>query len=85
MAKYRHKFRQVRVESRQSSYLSSTQVRAYFSEHEGLLVVYGVEAVGGNDLGPVLSSDGVRRQPVHVDLEWTLKNVISSVADAPEK
>jgi hypothetical protein len=42
---------------------------AHFSEHEGLLVVDGVEAVGGDDLGAVLSPDRVGRQAVHVHLD----------------
>ena len=41
----------------------------HFSEHERLLVVDGIEAVGGNDLGAVFPSDGVGRKPVHVHLD----------------
>lgn len=40
----------------------------YLSEQEGLLVVDGVESVGGHHAGAELFSDGVGRQPIHVHL-----------------
>ena len=41
---------------------------SYLSEDKGLLVVDGVEAVGGDDAGAELPADGVSGQPVHVHL-----------------
>ena len=40
----------------------------HLSELEGVLVVAGVEAVGGDDFGPELSLDGVGGQAEHVYL-----------------